>query len=103
MVHVVEGWTERIRCQLVADGSAQNLTGMTVALQAYSRTGTALTLTGTAGIVTAADGEVYFDPAAADLKATNSPMLVRWKVTDGSGKIAYFPSKGPDQWVVRLP
>lgn len=102
MTHVVEGWTERIRQQLFADGVAQNLTGATVALVAYSRTGTLLTLSGTAGVETAATGIVYFDPASTDLKASNSPLLVRWRVTIG-GKVAYFPSHAPDQWIVRLP
>lgn len=102
MTYLVEGWTERIRHQLFADGTAQNLTGATVALVAYSRTGSALTLAGTAGVETAATGIVYFDPATTDFRATDSPLSVRWRVTIG-GKVAYFPSHAPDQWVISLP
>ena len=76
---------------------------MTVALVAHSRTGALITLTGSAGIETAATGSVYFDAAASDLKAADSPLLIRWKVTDGSGKIAYFPSRAPEEWIVNYP
>jgi len=103
-LELTEGWTERISYQLGADGSAPNLTGMIVTLVLY-RNGdyTIFPFLGTSGILTAATGIVYFDPAETDLVAANSPYSGRWKVTDGAGKISYFPNGTPEQWIVRKP
>lgn len=98
----VEGWTERIRYQLKSDGVVQPLTGMTVTMNAYDRTGTAVTWTGVAGIDDILEGIVYFDPAAADLVAADSPYQIRWKVTDGLGKVAFYPKDDPEEWPVSL-
>lgn len=104
--YLVEGWTERIVETLTTDGAAQNLSGVTVTLMLYDNTDTQIAYGGTAGIDTAADGKVYFDPAAGDLLASKSPYSVRWKVTDGSGKVAYWPagqSDAPVKWNVDKP
>lgn len=101
---LVQGWTERIIVELSADDAVQDLTGMTVQLQAWSR-GRLLTLSGISGALSGSesDGKVYFDPASSDLTAARSPLSIRWKVTDGSGKVAFFPKDEPDIWNVRLP
>ncbi len=104
--YLVEGWTERIVETLTTDGVAQNLTGLTVTMLLYDNTDTKITYGGTSGIVSAAAGTVYFDPASTDLLASKSPYSVRWKVTDGSGKVAYWPagqSDAPVKWNVDKP
>ena len=100
---LVEGWTERITYQLGADGAAPNLTGMTCVLLLYDKNRALKTYAGASGIETAATGIVYFDPTAADLVASQSPYSIRWKVTDGSGKVSYFPNADAAVWYVRKP
>lgn len=100
---LVEGWTERITYQLTADGATQVLSGMTVALDIFDRRNVQVAVTGASGIVDAATGKVYFDPNPADLVSSKSPYYVRWKVTDGSGKVAFFPNAAVTVWNVRKP
>lgn len=104
--YLVEGWTERIVEQLTSDGAVQDLTGLTVALQLYDNTDTAVSYAGSSGTVSAASGTVFFDPAAGDLVASKSPYRVRWKVVDGAGKVAYWPAgqnDAPVKWNVDKP
>lgn len=103
MIRLVEGWTERIRYALTADGAVQVLTGMTVALKLYTRAGAAVPLGGSAGVLDAAEGQVYYDPAGGELLATYSPYAARWEVTDGSGKKAFFPNGDAETWIVQKP
>lgn len=99
-----EGWTERIKYALtINDGTVLDMTGFTVALVGVDRALTALVFSGSVGIETAALGVVYFDPAVTDLSASNSPYRLRWKVTDTSGKIAYFPRTEPLTWNIETP
>jgi hypothetical protein len=99
----VEGWTERINDTLSNEGVVVNLSGMTVQLQLWDKRKVVQTISGSVGIETAASGLVYFDPASTDLKQSKSPYMARWKVTDGIGQIAYFPSGAPNRWYVRQP
>lgn len=101
--NLVEGWTDPVDCILKADGVALNLTGITVAMLAYDRANTLLTLTGTVSVPSAATGQVRFTPAATDLLNANSPMKVRWKLTDGAGKVRFIPNADADKWTVRKP
>lgn len=101
-----EGWTERIIYALSHDGEELNLSGMTVALvgKRTVRNGASdLDFQGQVGIVNAGEGTVYFDPSSGDLSVENSPYQVRWKVTDGYGKVAFFPRGAPITWDVRNP
>jgi len=100
---VVEGWTERIKYTLTADGATVNLTGMSVTLLLYDVTKTLFSYSGTSGVDTASSGIVYFDPAATDLLDANAPYYARWKVTDGAGKVSFFPNSFAEQWTVRKP
>jgi hypothetical protein len=70
---------------------------------AYDKDDALLTLAGTVSVPSPAIGQVRFSPALADLKAEDSPLRVRWKVTDGASKIRYIPNVQPDSWVVRKP
>ena len=102
-MNLVEGWTGRIRYQLVADGAATSLTGATIVLYAWDRGNSALTLLGTVGVETASEGRIYFDPNAADLTALRSPITVRVKVTDSGGKVTFYPNTGRAIWNVAQP
>lgn len=103
--NLVEGWTDPIDCIIEADGSALVLTGFSVALVAYDKNGTALTVAGTASITDAALGKVRYAPTAGDvlLLSANSPLKIRWKLTDGAGEIRYVPNADADKWIVRKP
>lgn len=101
-IAVVEGWTGALEFILKADGAAVDLTGITsVTVEAKKLDGSAVTLAGTTAVTDAANGKVTFSPAAADLKEADSPYLVRFKVTDGSSKITYFPSGDAFTWKIR--
>ncbi len=103
-LNIREGWTERIKYALTINaGTILDLTGMTVALVGVDRASAALAFSGAVGIADAAGGVVYFDPAVTDLSASNSPYRLRWKVTDTSGKIAYFPRTEPLTWAIETP
>jgi len=99
---LVEGWTEDVDYTLSIDGTAFNLTGHTVALQAKKQDGTVITLTGAVIVTAATTGKVRYNPSAGDILQANGPMLIRWKVTDGGGLIAYFPNGDPERWNVGI-
>jgi hypothetical protein len=102
--YLVEGWTERIIDQLIADDVAVNLTGgTTVELVLYDKNGTLKSIPSQSGIDTALVGKVYYDPASTDLKHSESPYSVRWKVTDVANKVAFFPNAQPEKWFVFKP
>lgn len=106
--YLVEGWTERIVETLTTDGAVQNLTGLTVSLLLYDNEDVLLGeyVSPKVGVVSAAAGTVFFDPGAGDLLAADTPHSVRWKVTDGAGKAAYWPSgqgDAPVIWHVNKP
>jgi hypothetical protein len=98
---LVEGWTEPIRYQLTADGAVDDYTNMTVALVAHDKHGTALALAGSVNWSDATTGIVVYSPDAADLLRINSPMRIRWRVTDTDDKVAYFPNSEPEEWTIR--
>lgn len=105
---LVQGWTDPIDYQLkkvASDGTITvlNMTGMTLALDVFDGKGNSVTVSGTVSIVTPSTGTVRFAPASADLLNTKSPYEIRWKVTDGSGKVAYFPRSEAEKWIVRRP
>lgn len=103
IIEVVEGWTGPLDFTLKGDGVAVDLTGCTVLLQLWDLADAAITLAGTTAIVSAVLGQVRFSPAAADLTKARSPIKGRFKVTDGAGKITYFPNGDADRWVVFQP
>ncbi len=101
--NIVEGWTSPINQQLMSDNVPFDLTGMTVVFQLFDLYGAPIPFTGTYSVTTANLGKVQFQPAANDLLASKSPYQVRWKVTDGVGKVSFFPRNQTDQWTVRKP
>lgn len=99
-IEVVEGWTGPIDVQLQADGIPPNLTGATVDLILKGKDDNAVTTSGNVTIIDAGAAKVRYLPDAADLVAAKSPYRARYKVTDGIGKIVFFPSDRPDAWKV---
>ena len=107
-LELVQCWTDPIDYQLkkvASDGTITvlNMTGMTLALDVFDAKGNSVTVSGTVSIVTPSSGTVRFEPASADLLNAKSPYEIRWKVTDGSGKIAFFPRAQAEKWIVRRP
>lgn len=105
---IVEGWTGRLTFTLmsrvpgVSEASTFVGTGFTLSdLIITGKDGTEVDTTSDFGWVSAAAGTAYYDPDAADFVASKSPYAVRFKVTDGSGKVVYFPSADADQLLVK--
>lgn len=98
-IYLHTGWTEPINDQLLADGAAVNLTGMTVEIEIRDASGAVLTKSGTVSVVDASLGKVRFSPASGDIVSTGSPWRVWWKVT-ASGKVAFFPDRVGIQWFI---
>lgn len=100
---IVEGWTEPLDYQLKIDGAAANITGMTVALVLYDKTGALIAQAGVVSVVNAATGMVRYSPATDEILFAKQPYSARWKVMDAAGKVAFFPTGEPIHWLVRKP
>lgn len=99
---ITEGWTEELPAfTLLANGVPQDLTGMTVALVLRDGNGALVTIAGTTRVdASPSTGKVYYAPASTDLSAARSAYSVHWRVTDGAGKVAFFPNGTPDSLAV---
>lgn len=101
LLTIVSGWTEALGpFTLRADGVAVDLTAFTVEAVIRNSLGT---LVAAAGDVTVRDqvahpGQVMYAPVATDFvhQSTGSKGVqafrLHWRVTDGSGKIVFFPN-----------
>lgn len=98
--YFVQGWTAPIDYTLQADGAAFDLTGCTVEVVAYDGDGVLLTLSGPTVVVSATQGTIRYTPAVGDLLAANSPYHVRFKVTNGSSQVYFFPRQREEIWIV---
>lgn len=102
LTEVVEGWTGRLLFTLLSDGAAFVGTGFTLSnLYITDARGRAIDTAADFGWVTAALGTVYYDPDAADFVASAGPYTVRFEVTDGNGKVVFFPNGQADTILVR--
>jgi hypothetical protein len=90
-VGIVEGWTGAMDFRLKADGTAQDLTGMTVTGQAFNRLRQAVTLTSDVSVISATAGTVRLMPDTGDFLQTQSPYELRFKVVD-AGNTVFFPN-----------
>ncbi len=81
----------------------QNLSGKTVEFVLRDCNNTLITLQSAQyGIKVASAGTAFYKPAANDFNPDLAPYTSRWKVTDGSGDVAYWPSlaDSPVKWLV---
>lgn len=93
---VVEGQTKPLVHQLLSNGEAVTIQDLDVVLYLEKSDGT---MVDTSGKVTNLDdgtadnrGKVQFDPDAEDFVVAGSDYSLRWQVTDGDGKIEFWPS-----------
>jgi len=102
VTEIVEGTTMRISFQLKEDGDNLVGTGLTVsALDIVGNDGVAVDTTSDFGWITAASGTVYYDPDSSDFVAEKSPYRIRYQLTDGNGKVAWWPDGKADEIRVR--
>jgi hypothetical protein len=102
LTSIVEGWTGRLEFTLYVDGVAFNGTGMTLTdVLVTGKDGTEVSTAGDFDWLVAASGTVYLDPDASDFVASKSPYRVRFKITDGLGKVVYFPNAQTDVILVQ--
>lgn len=98
--NVVVGWTSPIDIDLKDDGATPSGTlGGTVTLILKDASGNSVDFTGNVTIQDATNWRVRVSPDSGDF-STAGVYRGRIKVTDGSGKVAYFPNSFWDRWIV---
>lgn len=93
---IVEGWNGALPFTLNADGSAIDLTGLTVKIVLKNAEGTLVKDTTDGITVTSATGgQVEYAPSSSSgdlFVASQTPYRVRFQVTDALSKSVYFPN-----------
>lgn len=99
---IVEGWTAAIELRLLSEGAPENLTGMSVALVLRDVIGNRAIYTTSAGAeaTCSTGGLVAYTPGSTHLVSTAGPYQARVRVTDGAGKVVFFPNGAADTWTV---
>lgn len=100
-----EGGASKILKAVLKDdtGSRVNLTGGTVVFKLSDwATNTALSLGGTASIVTAASGVVQYQWATADT-ATSGNYFGQFVFTAGDGTVTKYPNDNDRLWIAITP
>jgi hypothetical protein len=100
ILSVVEGWTGVLGpFTLLLDGVASSLTGFTIVPILRRPDGTLVTTGGTVTLLNQSTdpGEITYTPVASDFVyqtggTVYSTYSLHWKVTDGAGKIVFFPN-----------
>ena len=100
-VGIVEGWSAALDFQLFNDGTAQNLTNLTITGQARNRLKQAVDLSSDVTVLSATDGTVRLTPDTGDFDAENSPYELRFKAVDTTLAVVFFPSDEAISLVVR--
>lgn len=98
MIAITHGRTAPIPYTLTIDGAPAPLVGVTVELVGTDKDGVGLGLAGSVVVTNPDLGEVEFQPAAGDIDESRQPYWVHFKVTDGAGKISFFPEGPPEKW-----
>lgn len=98
VLRLTEGWTSPIEYELYHEDPVtgvltvpSELAACTPSLVLKDKDGAAITYTGTVAWADAPNGIIRFSPAATDLTAAKSPITARFKVTDASSKISFYP------------
>ena len=100
-IEITEGWSERIPIRMYKNSSPYNITGFTAVVEIHDKDGALVTLQGSDGVITAATGDVYYDPdPGGEFLAVSSPYRVRVKLTSG-GRDGYVPNRGGLPMIVR--
>jgi hypothetical protein len=100
-IDVTEGWTGPLDFALMADGAPLNLSGLTIELVLRDRDDALITTTGWAATFGApTEGRVRVSPTADALVHAVTPHRAHFKITDGGGKVVFFPGGDADYWVV---
>ncbi len=102
---LTEGWTEPIGYRLAkrkrnsTSSSGRDLTGHTVDIIASSEAGSVYFTRGVT-LDNAINGDILYAPNSGDLTKARSPIIVKFKVTDPSGKISYHPMGKGERWEI---
>lgn len=100
LLSIVEGWSGALPFTLKADGTAVDLTGLTVQIVLKSADGTVVKNTSSGITVTASTaGQVEYLPSTSSgdlFLASQTPYKIRFKVTDATPKTVYFPNDEED-------
>lgn len=107
LLSITSGWTALLGpFTLRVDGVAVSLTGYVVQPVVTDPWGVPVTLTGSSAVLNQIThpGQVTYTPAVTDFVYRygygldrRQPYRLRWKVTDGAGKIVYFPNGDADE------
>jgi len=106
ILSVVEGWTGLLGpFTLRADGNPIDLSGFTVAMILKDSFGNVVAHGGTVTVLNQITnpGQVTYEPVSTDFIFSPSgntgrqPYTIRWKVTDGTGDVIYFPNNVADE------
>lgn len=103
LLEIVEGWTGVLGpFTLRVDGVPLDLTGLTVALKLHNSLGAVVVPGGATTVMNQGTnpGQVTYQPVAGDFTmstgANTNPVRqayqLHWMVTDGAGKVVYFPN-----------
>jgi hypothetical protein len=96
---IVAGTTNVLQFQLIENGQAIDITGITVTLLLEDRTGTAVPSPGTVTTIDALNGKVQLTPTnAAVFTASAGPYYARWVLTTMTGLVSFVPSSQRDVW-----
>jgi hypothetical protein len=109
-LRLTEGWTTPIEYKLLHEDPEtgeltvpEGLADMTPSLVLKDKDGNAIDTSSDVEWADAANGIVRYNPDATALTAAKSPFTAKFKVTDASSKIAYFPQGEPLIWRVYAP
>lgn len=106
LLQIAEGWTGLLGpFTLKVNDVPVVLTGFTIELKIRKADGTVVVPGGTITMLNqvTTPGQVTYQPVAADFTFAPGGFLneqlykFHWKVTDGAGKIVYFPNGAPDE------
>lgn len=106
LMDIVEGWTGALPFTLNADGEPVDLTGLTVSIVLKDNVGTLLKNTTQGVTVTdSTAGAVSYAPSSSSgdlFVASKTPYKIRFRVTDSTGKVVFFPNGDEDLIVVNV-
>jgi len=102
ITQIIEGWSNPLQYRLESNGSAYDLSGMTVVPHCENKYGTVVSSSSELTTDSSTGGLVSWNPASTDtIKAAHGPYLLQFLVYDGQDDLGIFPSGEPIQLRVR--